>query len=431
MTATRWSLLVALLVACRAAADGGLVNPQVRARYEAESVASLAFSPDAQLLASAGLDGTLRLWDPATGKEKARLATFKSGIYAVTFASEGKQVVAGGADGVIRLWDVAKGKVLGSLMGHTAAVTCLVGSPGGKTLISGSTDRTIRFWDLTTRKEVRKIAAHDEGVLSLGLTSDNLLLSTGEKQEVLGGGHFVVVGPDKPRLWDLATGKEMRSHSVEAGLAMLSYDRRFLATDGVETKLVGGSLSQRKLFALRDAATGRILTEFKTPMCYWIAFTPDGKLLASVDSEGCLRVWEAVTGQEVYRLSKWPGSSLAFSADGKRLAAGTGKGEVLFLSLPPEREKWQRQAKGADLPRLWNELGGADAAAAYRALWTLAAMPDRAVTLVKGRLKPPAASTDLGRTKQLIADLDRKQFSVREAATKALEKLGFEAEVPL
>jgi hypothetical protein len=341
------------------------------------------------------------------------------------------RLAAGGADGLIRLWDVATRKQIGTLAGHTAAITSLARSADGKTLISGSTDRTVRTWDLAARKELRKFTAHEEGVLSLSLTGDNLLLSTGEKKEVLNGGHFIVTGADKPRLWDPATGKELRAYNIEASLAVLSYDRRFLATDGTETKLMGTTLSQRRVFALRDAATGRALVEFKPPSPAWITFSPDGKLLASIDSTQLLLLRETVTGQEIYRLPKWPGSLLVFSADGKWLAAGTAMGEVRFLPLPPGRELRGGQALGADPTRLWDDLANEDAAVARQALWTLATIHEKAVPFLKRTLKRPEAGTDAGRAKQHIADLERKQFTARDAATRALEKLGFEAEIPL
>ena len=367
MTAARWSLLLALLVACRAGADGGLVNPLVQARYEAESVSSLAFSRTGDSSSRRASTEPCRSWDPATGKEKTRLATFKSGLYATAFSTAGKQVAAERR----RRGDPALGRH------HRKGTWNLDGThrcrdlsgllPRRQNADLGEHRQDVRFWDIAAQKEIRKITAHEEGVLSVGLTSDNLLLSTGEQQGVLGGGHFVVMGADKPRLWDLATGKEMRSYNVEAGLAMLSYDRRFLATDGVETKLMGGSLSQRKLFALRDAATGRVLTEFKTPMCYWIAFAPDGKLLASVDSERRLRLWEAVTGQEVYRLSDWPGSSLAFAATANVLPPARARVRCCSCHCLPNARSGNARPWVPTWPDSGTRWEGADAAVAYSA----------------------------------------------------------------
>ena len=109
----------------------------------------------------------------------------------------------------------------------------------------------------------------------------------------------------------------------EADQVLLSYDRRFLAASGVETKLSGTTLTQTKFNDLRDAATGRKLGDIKINSCRAMAFTPDGKLLATADGDRTLRLWEVVTGREVHRVAGWDGTSLAFAPDSRRLAGGT------------------------------------------------------------------------------------------------------------
>jgi hypothetical protein len=120
-----------------------------------------------------------------------------------------------------------------------------------------------------------------------------------------------------------------------------------------------------------------------------------------------------------------------FSPDGKRLASGTAKGEVLFLELPPDREKWAKKARDADQAKLWGQLSNPDAVTAYQALWTLAATPKETVALLKARIKPPAAGADLPQIRKWIAELDSDRFAIRETATQMLRKLGSEAELPL
>jgi WD domain, G-beta repeat len=343
---------------------------------------------------------------------------------------------------MIRLWDAATGKSLGALPGHEGEVTALIFTPDGKTLLSASGDKTIRYWNVAAKKEVKKITGHPAGVFSLSLTGDNLLVSTGEKTEILGGGHIHYTGPDKPKLWNIATGKEARAYDVSADRAVVSYDRRYLAMTGVETIDKPGVLTQTRIFVLRDAATGRHLLDLAGPAdC--LAFSPDGRLLAGVGRHGGLCLWEIATGKIVHRQPDWACGYVAFSSDGRRLAcAASGNPDgpkampggkeksasplVRFVTLPIVDAK----AKPVEADKLWDELARDDAAG-HLAIGKLVAVPDQAVKLLKTRVKPPAAASDQAKIRKLIAELENDTFNVRKKAEDDLRKLSFEAELPL
>jgi hypothetical protein len=394
---------------------------------EAQGISALSFSPDGKLAAVADLDGSLEIWDAAVGKQGFSTTAHKKGVRAVVFSPDGKWLLSAGHDNLIRIWEVFSHKEIGTLKGHDAAVTCLLFSPDGKELISGSSDNTVRVWSVADRKEIRKFKAHDSGVDSLGLTSDNLLVTTGLHTEtiLLGGNTIVSTSADKPRLWNFATGKEVRSYDVEAFRAAVSFDRRFLATSGIVTTITPPNVFQQKhVTALRDAATGKILVEV-----------------------GFLNFFETITGKEICDLGVERCDLCTFSADGKRLACsqspqeflsppvpggkGSAKPKVSFLDLPPERDKWTKESKEADLAKLWEDLVSKDAAAGYRAAWVLAAMPDKAVPFLKERLKLPPAGPNPEKLRGLIADLDNDNFDTRQAASAELKKLRYAAEVAL
>ena len=125
-------------------------------RGHTATVSSMGFSPDGKTLAS-GSGDTVRLWEVATGKQKAAFPrTHKSGFVILAFSPDGKYLATGSGDKTIRLWDVAGRSVITTFKGHEGTVTSLAFSPNGKTLASGAWDWTARLWNVPVNKEPEK-----------------------------------------------------------------------------------------------------------------------------------------------------------------------------------------------------------------------------------------------------------------------------------
>jgi hypothetical protein len=139
-----------------------------------DSVYAVAFSPDAKLLASAGADRAVKVWDVASGKRLYSLNDAADWLYAVAWHSDGKHLAAGGVDKSIRVWEVSAtdGHLVKAQFAHEAPISKLVYSPDGKTLYSLAEDRTIKSWESATLAETKAYAKQSETVLALAVRPD-------------------------------------------------------------------------------------------------------------------------------------------------------------------------------------------------------------------------------------------------------------------
>ena len=97
-------------------------------------------------MVSGSWDGTVKLWEAASGRLLRTLKGHQGPIYGVTFDPTGRQVASGSGDRTVKLWDTASGRLLRTLEGHTNIVTGIGLSPDGRSLASKSTDDSIRLW---------------------------------------------------------------------------------------------------------------------------------------------------------------------------------------------------------------------------------------------------------------------------------------------
>jgi WD40 repeat protein len=240
---------------------------------------SLAYSPDGERLASAGLGGAVRIWDVATGREAAVLRGHQGTVNAVAYSADGRHLGSGGEDGTARLWDLETGRDLAVLRGHQGGVQSVALSPDGSRLASAGDDGTVRLWDLVTGRELALLRGHEGGVLSVAFAPDGRLLAS--------------AGRDGPiRLWDAAPlTDERRTHREALQIV------RFL----VERAASAAELRER---IVRDAICSEQVraTALRMSDGCWAAYVRNQSesIVESLFAEGRFReeVQEAVHGRQ-------------------------------------------------------------------------------------------------------------------------------------
>jgi WD40 repeat protein len=187
----------------RSALDGKLLHTLPSPR----TLRALALSEDGKVLASAGDDPDIQLWDAATGKPGAVLKDHKDWVLALAFSPDGKLLASGGHDGLVRLWDVESGKKVRDLPGTQTPppkvpadpiiVSTLCFSPDGKTVAVGTTEGPIQFINVADGKLVRPLAGHNSVVTGLAFHPRGDLLVSASRDRTL-------------RLWNPANGQVLK-----------------------------------------------------------------------------------------------------------------------------------------------------------------------------------------------------------------------------
>ena len=295
-------------------ATAGTGHPPARHSYrltrtltgDTSEVYVVAFSPDSTLLATGCLDGTVRIWDPATGDHVRALTGHTKAGYGVAFSPDGSMLASASGDGTVQIWDPATGDHVRALIGRATPVYGVAFSPDGSMLASASGDGTVQIWDPATGDHVRALTGHYERVNAVAFSPDGTLLTTASHDKTA-------------QIWDLATGEQLHTlwgHADPVYGVAFSPDGTLLAT-----------ASGDKTAQIWDPATGDQLHVLRrhTERVNGVAFSPDSTLLATASGDKTAQIWDPATGEQLHTLKRHTAAvyGVAFSPDGTLLATAS------------------------------------------------------------------------------------------------------------
>jgi WD40 repeat protein len=298
----------------------------------------LKFSPNGMILASAGDDQNIRLWDVPAWRQLKVLSGSKDEINSISFSVDSRSLASSsgsssvtGIENTIRLWDVEAGKEVGTIGGNTSRAYGVATAPDGKRiayLTSDTRQTVISIWDLFKGQMLRSFVV-PQWLFSITFSPDSRLLVTGCRDGTA-------------KLWSADTGdliKTFGPHGDTVSFATLSRDGRKLATASADLTV-----------RIWDVESGRELRKLTghTEIVTSAAFSPDGALLATGGADKTIRIWNVESGVQTKSLVRltdlqgtefvqqpkamellltgqiYNGSIVSFSPNGEILAASVG-----------------------------------------------------------------------------------------------------------
>jgi WD40 repeat protein len=282
-----------------------------------DGICHVVYSPDGKFLASLSRDRTCRVWEADSGRLVHLFQEKDVDFYAVAFAPDSATLIASGGDpfhggnASLRVYDLKTGLEIRRLEGHDQPAYSVNVAPDGRTVLSVSCDQVLR-WDAATGDKLTQWRLRSTASLAASPDRSMIAWIDGESED------------KTVHLSDAATGKELtklKGHKRAIVSVAWSPDGRYLAS--------GNPFEPIHLWDTHTGKVVRCLDQQQAGMA--LKFSADGKLLASGCMDGKVRIWDVATGNEQPLLAGYRGwvNCLAFAPDGKTLALAGADSQVI------------------------------------------------------------------------------------------------------
>lgn len=288
-------------------------------RGHTEQINALAFNPDDTILASASHDGTIRLWNVATGRPSTEpLSGHEQPVADIAFHPTEPLLASAGNDGTVRVWDISRAVPTATVLeGHNGVVQSVTFSPDGNWLVSGGVDKMVRVWDVQAMALYGEpLAVHTSFVSSVAFSSDGNWLASGGQDDVVW-------------LWEWEDGtatptRQLTGHTDWVNGVAFSPDNQTLA-----------SASNDQQVLLWEVQSGELLST-TIGIDNWVrdvAFDPAGARLLTNDGANGATLWDSQSGQRLRNVAVSDATTtfaIALSRDGSLMAVGDNNGSVIL-----------------------------------------------------------------------------------------------------
>ncbi len=299
-----------------------------------KEISDNAFSPDGTLLATASGDKTIILWDISTGERFKTIKAHINPITSIAFSPDGKVLASGDLFGIIRLWNTVSGKRIRTYRGHTGVLFNLKFSSDGKTLVSVDFNGTFNLWDVASGEQKKTT------IIDGAETKNNDLSKLSPDFQSMAIALIDRTSLSRPDsdigLWNVVTGERdhvLVGHTGSFLSMAFSADGKWLASSANEKTVRMWDVStgeQKQTFEFQDLP-------YRFTFVGDIAFSPDGSIVACTLLKGAIYLWDSSTGvrKRILMGHTKEIKSLSFSADSNTLVSESKDGTILVWDLQP------------------------------------------------------------------------------------------------
>ena len=289
--------------------------PVAGLRVSADTVLSIATSPDGRHIVSGSNEKSVVLWDMLSGDVAWKQTYADKSVSCVAYAPSGNIVAAGCDDGSVDIYNATNGSLVQRLLDHKSPISSIAFLSEG-VLVSGGDDNKIRLWDVNNGAQKMIIEAGQKDIKSVACSLDGKIIASGGEDGTI-------------KVWDSKSGASLntfKGHLGQVNAIALSAGAKYIASAG-EDKIV-------KLWDIQSGRELHSLSGHSGPVTA-VAFSTNGSLIASGGDDKTARLWDLESGHQVKNLKghDMSVSSIAFSRDGSVLACGTGDNSIVLWNI--------------------------------------------------------------------------------------------------